>query len=64
MFAERYSMGIDDFYALTLRQIVQIKRVIERKKLIDREWQAMLENKKLKQTHHESILSAFCAKIH
>lgn len=50
MFAERYSMGIDDFYALTLRQIVQIKRVIERKKLIDREWQAMLADKKLKQT--------------
>jgi len=48
MFAVRYGYRLDDFYALTLRQIIQIKRVIEKGITETREWEAALHDKKIK----------------
>ena len=47
MFAERYGYTIKEFYALTLRQVFQIKRAMEKRLQQQREWDAALQGKKL-----------------
>lgn len=48
MFAARYGYSLKDFYGLTLRQVFQLKRVIERRRIEELEVQADLHGRKVK----------------
>ena len=47
MFAARYGYDLDYFYSLTLRQVHAIKKVIEKKNMSDRVYEAQLHDKKI-----------------
>lgn len=48
LFATRYGYSLEQFYALTLRQIFELKRVIEVEKRKEAEFQAKLNKMELK----------------
>lgn len=48
MFATRYGYKIKDFYSLTLRQIFEIKNVIEKRKTEEAIFEAKLHNMEIK----------------
>lgn len=48
MFAERYGYTLNDFYALTLRQVFHIKKALEKAKTRTMEWEAALAGKPIK----------------
>lgn len=48
LFAVRYGYNLEQFYALTLRQIFYLKRIIENRMIEEKTFQAKLHGKELK----------------
>jgi len=55
LFAERYGYTLHDFYSLTLRQIFNIKKALEKSKTKRFEWEAALAGKPIEKKSTEGL---------